>query len=67
MRAEARRKELADATFDVTPGGTGYTYLRELFQKPLLVLMAVVALVLLIACVNVASLLLTACASSPLT
>jgi predicted permease len=54
----ARRKELADAAFDVTPGGTGYTYLRELFQKPLLVLMAVVALVLLIACVNVASLLL---------
>jgi predicted permease len=54
----ADRKELADAAFEVTPGGSGYTYLRELFQKPLLVLMAVVALVLLIACVNVASLLL---------
>ena len=54
----ARRKEFADAAFEVAPGGTGFTYLRELFQKPLLVLMAVVALVLLIACVNVASLLL---------
>jgi predicted permease len=54
----ARRKEFADAAFEVMPGGTGYTYLRELFQKPLWVLMTVVALVLLIACVNVASLLL---------
>ena len=54
----ARRKEFADAAFEVAPGGTGYTYLRELFQQPLLVLMAVVVLVLLIACANVASLLL---------
>jgi putative ABC transport system permease protein len=54
----ARRKEMSDATFELAPGGTGYTYLRELFQRPLLVLMAVAALVLLIACANVASLLL---------
>ena len=49
---------MAEATFELTPGGTGYTYLREQFQRPLMVLMAVVALVLLIACANVASLLL---------
>ena len=40
------------------PGGTGWTYLREVYVKPLQILMAVVALVLLIACANVASLML---------
>ena len=36
----------------------GYAYLRSQLQKPLMVLMIVVALVLLIACANVANLLL---------
>ena len=36
----------------------GFTYLRNQVQKPLMVLMIVVALVLLIACANVANLLL---------
>jgi predicted permease len=54
----ARKKAMAEATFEFAPGGTGYTFLRRMFRKPLLVLMAMVAVVLLIACANVASLLL---------
>jgi predicted permease len=53
-----QRKEMAESNFELAPGGTGYTYLRERFRTPLLVLMAVTALVLLIACANAASLLL---------
>jgi predicted permease len=58
QRTAAERKEMADSTFDIVPGGTGISYLREQFGQPLLVLMAVAGLVLLIACANVASLLL---------
>lgn len=36
----------------------GYTHLRQQFKQPLLILMTVVALTLLIACANVANLLL---------
>jgi putative ABC transport system permease protein len=48
------------APFVLAPGGTGFAGardLRQLYQRPLQAVMAVVALLLLIACVNVANLL----------
>ena len=43
---------------EVEPAGAGLSRLRDQFAKPLIVLMAVVGLLLVIACTNVASLLL---------
>jgi putative ABC transport system permease protein len=45
-------------TIDVEPAGAGLSRLRDQFAKPLLLLMAVVCVLLLIACANVASMLL---------
>jgi len=48
-----------EVVLDLEPAGAGLTSpLREQYAKPLMVMMAVVALLLLIACINVASLLL---------
>ena len=52
----SRRQAMADSVFRAAPGGTGWTPLREMYVTPLVVLTAIVALVLLIACANVASL-----------
>src|SRR6185436_9123712 len=55
---ESRKKEIRDGRVGLTPGATGWTYLRDMYARPLQVLMGIVALVLLIACANVASLML---------
>ena len=44
--------------FEMEPAGAGLSVLRENFARPLLALMAIVALLLLIACANVASMFL---------
>lgn len=51
-------RTVRDWKMEVQPAGSGLSHLRDQFGKPALVLMAVVALLLLIACANIASLLL---------
>src|SRR6266478_1428459 len=51
-------EDLQHARIDLTPAATGLSQLREQFTKPLSILMSVVAMVLLIACANIANLML---------
>jgi predicted permease len=50
--------DLAHASVQLTPGGRGVSFLRYAFSIPLKILMTIVALVLLIACANIANMLL---------
>jgi predicted permease len=50
--------DIAHARVELTPGGRGVSQLRGAFSVPLKILMAIVALVLLIACANIANMLL---------
>lgn len=56
--SEKQLASIAHASIQLTPGGRGVSRLRNRFSLPLKILMAIVALVLLIACANIANMLL---------
>jgi predicted permease len=52
------RQQILEQRIELAPGSTGFSELRERFAQPLKILMAVVGVVLLIACANVSSMML---------
>ena len=54
----AKRDQFLDRHIAVTSAASGSSFLRQLYRKPLFMLMAMVGALLLIACVNLANLML---------